>query len=58
MGRGTVPPTPEFLNRSRRDAMKEIDLIILAGTLLDFRMRFGQTIPATRRSSSSTWTRR
>jgi acetolactate synthase-1/2/3 large subunit len=47
MGRGTVPPTsPEFLNRSRRDALKQIDCIILAGTLLDFRMRFGQTIPA------------
>jgi acetolactate synthase-1/2/3 large subunit len=47
MGRGTVPPTsPEFLNRSRRDALKQIDCIVLAGTLLDFRMRFGQTIPA------------
>jgi len=47
MGRGSVPPDcPEFLNRSRRDALKQIDCIILAGTLLDFRMRFGQTIPA------------
>jgi acetolactate synthase-1/2/3 large subunit len=47
MGRGTVPwDSPEFLNRSRRDALKRIDCIILAGTLLDFRMRFGQTIPA------------
>ena len=47
MGRGTVPPdSPEFLNRSRRDALKGIDCIVLAGTLLDFRMRFGQTIPA------------
>jgi acetolactate synthase-1/2/3 large subunit len=47
MGRGTVPPdSPEFLNRSRRDALQKIDCIILAGTLLDFRMRFGQTIPA------------
>jgi acetolactate synthase-1/2/3 large subunit len=47
MGRGTIPPTsPEFLNRSRRDALKQIDCILLAGTLLDFRMRFGQTIPA------------
>ena len=46
MGRGSVPHTsPEFLNRSRRDALKQIDCIILAGTLLDFRMRFGQTIP-------------
>ncbi|MEN8183383.1 MAG: thiamine pyrophosphate-binding protein [Myxococcota bacterium] len=47
MGRGTIPPTsPEFLNRSRRAAMKQIDCIVLAGTLLDFRLRFGQTIPA------------
>jgi len=47
MGRGTIPPTsPQFLNRSRRKAMQEIDLIILAGCLLDFRLRFGQTIPA------------
>jgi thiamine pyrophosphate-dependent acetolactate synthase large subunit-like protein len=47
MGRGTVPPdSPEFLNRSRRTALKQIDCIVLAGTLLDFRMRFGQTIPA------------
>ncbi|MBK7949882.1 MAG: acetolactate synthase [Deltaproteobacteria bacterium] len=46
MGRGSVPwDSPEFLNRSRRDALKNLDLIILAGTLLDFRMRFGQTIP-------------
>ena len=47
MGRGSIPPdSPEFLSRSRRDALKQIDCIILAGTLLDFRMRFGQTIPA------------
>jgi acetolactate synthase-1/2/3 large subunit len=47
MGRGTVPPeSPEWLNRSRRDAMTQIDCILLAGTLLDFRMRFGQSIPA------------
>jgi len=47
MGRGTVPPdSPEFLNRSRREALEKIDCIVLAGTLLDFRMRFGQTIPA------------
>jgi acetolactate synthase-1/2/3 large subunit len=47
MGRGSVPPsTAEFLNRSRREALKKTDCIILAGTILDFRMRFGQTIPA------------
>ena len=48
MGRGTIPPeSPQFLNRSRRHAMKEIDCIILAGSILDFRLRFGQSIPAT-----------
>jgi acetolactate synthase-1/2/3 large subunit len=47
MGRGTVPPgSPEFLNRSRRDALKRSDCVLLAGTLLDFRMAFGKTIPA------------
>jgi acetolactate synthase-1/2/3 large subunit len=47
MGRGTVrPDSPEFLNRSRRDALKQSDCVILAGTLLDFRMAFGKTIPA------------
>ncbi len=47
MGRGTVPPTsPEFGNRSRRDALKQSDCVILAGTLLDFRLAFGKTIPA------------
>jgi acetolactate synthase-1/2/3 large subunit len=48
MGRGTIPPgSLQFLNRSRREAMKQIDLIILAGSLLDFRLAFGKTIPAT-----------
>ena len=47
MARGSIPPTsPEFLNRSRRAALEQIDCIVLAGTLLDFRMRFGKTIPA------------
>jgi acetolactate synthase-1/2/3 large subunit len=47
MGRGTVPPdAPEFLNRSRREALKRSDCVLLAGTLLDFRMAFGKTIPA------------
>ena len=47
MARGCVPPdSPEFLNRSRRQAIERIDCIVLAGTLLDFRMRYGQNIPA------------
>jgi acetolactate synthase-1/2/3 large subunit len=48
MGRGTIPPSsPQFLNRSRREAMKQIDAIMLAGSLLDFRLAFGKTIPPT-----------
>jgi len=51
MARGSVPvDSPEFLNRSRRDAMKQIDCIVLAGTLLDFRMRFGASIPHSARN--------
>jgi len=47
MGRGTIPPdSPNFLNRSRRAAMKQTDLVVLAGSLLDFRLAFGKTIPA------------
>ena len=47
MARGSVPwESPEFLNRSRRHALAEIDCIVLAGTLLDFRLRFGASIPA------------
>ena len=46
MGRGSVPwDSPQFLNRSRRDALAQTDCIVLAGTLLDFRMRFGKSIP-------------
>ncbi|MFP6615443.1 MAG: thiamine pyrophosphate-binding protein, partial [Candidatus Hydrogenedentota bacterium] len=47
MGRGTLPRDSELLfNRTRRDAIKNCDVIILAGCVLDFRMRFGQSIPA------------
>jgi acetolactate synthase-1/2/3 large subunit len=46
MGRGTIPRDSELLfNRTRRDAIKNCDVIILAGCVLDFRMRFGQSIP-------------
>jgi acetolactate synthase-1/2/3 large subunit len=50
MGRGTVRPgTPELLNRVRKEAMNECDLFICAGVLLDFRLGFGRTIPASAR---------
>ena len=46
MGRGQVPwDNPQFCNRTRRQALKEADLVLLAGTLLDFRMKFGAAIP-------------
>ncbi len=46
MGRGTVPPdVPEFFVRARRTALEKSDCVVLAGTLLDFRMQFGMTIP-------------
>src|SRR3990170_1950282 len=48
MGRGTVPhDSPYFFNRTRRDYLEATDCVILAGSLLDFRMRFGKAIPAT-----------
>jgi len=48
MGRGAVPhDSPYFFNRTRRDYMEESDCVVLAGSLLDFRMRFGKSIPDT-----------
>lgn len=47
MGRGAVPhDSPYFFNRTRRDYMEAADCVVLAGSLLDFRMRFGKSIPA------------
>lgn len=37
---------PQFFNRSRRDALARADVVVLAGTPLDFRMKFGDSIPA------------
>ncbi len=46
MGRGQLPMShPQFFNRSRKDALGGSDVVILAGTPLDFRMRFGASIP-------------
>lgn len=46
MGRGTIPRDSDLLfSRTRRDAIQQCDLIILAGCILDFRMKFGQDIP-------------
>ena len=47
MGRGIIPRGSDRLfNRTRREAIQQCDVIVLAGCLLDFRMRFGQNIPA------------
>ncbi len=47
MGRGQLPMNhPQFFNRSRRDALARADVVMLAGTPLDFRMKFGRSIPA------------
>ncbi len=47
MGRGTLPRGSKHLfNRTRKDAIQDCDVMILAGCLLDFRMSFGRKIPA------------
>jgi acetolactate synthase-1/2/3 large subunit len=47
MGRGLLPMShPQFFNRSRRDALGRADVVVLAGTPLDFRMKYGASIPA------------
>lgn len=47
MGRGQLPMDhPQFFNRSRKEALAQADVVLLAGTPLDFRMKFGKSIPA------------
>ncbi len=47
MGRGQLPMNHEqFFNRSRKNALADADLVVLAGTPLDFRMKYGASIPA------------
>ena len=46
MGRGQLPMNHrQFFNRSRKKALAESDMVVLAGTTLDFRMKFGASIP-------------
>jgi acetolactate synthase-1/2/3 large subunit len=43
MARGLVNPEgPHFLNRSRKFALKNTDLVLLCGTPFDFRLSYGQ----------------
>ena len=45
MGRGTIPhDSPQFFTRVRREAFKKADLVVLAGSILDFRLNFGRSI--------------
>ncbi len=47
MGRGQLRfDDPQFFNRVRKEAMTRCDVFVLAGSPLDFRLRFGQSIPA------------
>jgi len=47
MGRGQLPMNhKQFFNRSRKHALTEADVVVLAGTPLDFRMGYGGSIPA------------
>ncbi len=47
MARGQLPMNhPQFFNRTRKDALRDADVVILAGTPLDFRMKYGGSIPA------------
>lgn len=42
LGRGTIPADHELaFSRTRSTALKEADLVVVAGTPLDFRLRFG-----------------
>ena len=46
MGRGQLAMShPQFFNRSRKEALAQADVVILAGTPLDFRMKYGASIP-------------
>ncbi len=47
MGRGQVrSDDPQFFNRVRAEAMGKCDVFVLAGSPLDFRLRFGRSISA------------
>lgn len=47
MGRGQLPMSHrQFFSRTRRDALTGSDVVVLAGTPLDFRMKYGASIAA------------
>ena len=45
MGRGMVHQEhPQFMSRTRRTAFGEADVILFAGTMMDFRLRYGKSV--------------
>ncbi len=47
LGRGALPPdSPQLFIHARRHALRQADVLILAGTPLDFRLNFGRELPA------------
>ena len=47
MARGEIGwDHPSFLSLTRKEALEAADVVVLAGTPLDFRMKFGRSIPA------------
>jgi len=43
LARGMLPPShPLFFSRARNMALREADVVVLAGAMLDFRLNFGQ----------------
>ncbi|MDE0928759.1 MAG: thiamine pyrophosphate-binding protein [Acidimicrobiales bacterium] len=47
MGRGQMRSDhPQFFNRVRKEAMNQCDVFLLAGSPLDFRLRYGASVPA------------
>ncbi len=43
LGRGSLPPDhPHFFSRTRKDALKQADVVMIFGTPLDFRLGYGK----------------
>lgn len=43
IGRGSLPPdNPYFFSQSRKDALKQADVVLIFGTPLDFRLGYGR----------------
>jgi len=44
LGRGSLPPdNPHFFSQTRKDALKEADVVLIFGTPLDFRLGYGRS---------------